>query len=78
MKEIYEAMNRLEIVRIKAQEIINADDALLTIIDSINAKLLENEQIYNALRIEAEELNKNVKILDLIYFCQTGKFLNEN
>jgi len=77
MKELYDAMKALEIVREKQQEIIHMDGVLLDVIDSLSVKISENERDYNALKNEAEELRKNIKIFELIYFCQTGKHPDE-
>jgi hypothetical protein len=77
MKELYEARNKLEIVMITATCIIEADESKLKVIDDLSALLDKNEKTYNALKKQALELKNEIKILELVYFCQNGMYSDE-
>jgi hypothetical protein len=77
MKELYEAKNKLEIVHIRATSIVDSDEAKLKVIDDLSALLNENEIIYIDLKRQASELKKEIKILELVYFCQNGRYPDE-
>jgi hypothetical protein len=77
MKELYEARSKLEIVKIRATSIVDADEVKLKVIDDLSALLDGNERTYNALKKQASELRKEIKILELVYFCKNGSYPDE-
>lgn len=77
MKELYEARNKLEIVRIRKKSIVETDAERLNVIDALNGMLFENEQLYNSLKNDESALSQKIKILELVYFCQNGSYPDE-
>lgn len=77
MKELYEARNKLDITELKRQVIIDSDEVKLKFIDDLTVILDNNEHEYNLLKKQASDLKKEIKILELVYFCQNGSYPDE-
>ncbi len=77
MKELYEARNKLEITQMRAQSIEDADEAKFKVIDELQGLIKNNDNIYSKLINEARALMRKIKILELVYFCQNGRYPDE-